>query len=111
VTKFAGVFPVTKAFRYGQRRGGLYDAADRGRRYFAEDFEQLERQAASQGVEIETRVAVGHPAEQILRAQQDTHADLIVMGRRGKTRATRWLLGSVSERVHRYAHCPVMVVK
>lgn len=84
---------------------------DRGRQHFAEDFKQLERQAASQGVEIETRVAVGHPAEQILRAEQDTRADLIVMGRRGKTRATRWLLGSVSERVLRYAHCPVTVVK
>ena len=84
---------------------------DRGRQHFAEDFEQLRRQAASRNVEIETRVAVGHPAEQILRVEQDTHPDLIVMGRRGLTRATRWLLGSVSERVLRYAHCPVTVVK
>ncbi len=84
---------------------------DRGRQHFAEDFQQLKKQAASRGVGLETRVAVGHPAEQILRAEQDAHADLIVMGRRGKTRATRWLLGSVSERVLRYAHCPVTVVK
>ena len=55
--------------------------------------------------------SVGHAAEQILRAEEDIHADLIVMGRRGLTRATRWLLGSVSERVLRYAHCPVTVVK
>jgi Universal stress protein family len=51
------------------------------------------------------------PAEQILRHAEDNHADMIVMGRRGMTRATRWILGSVSERVMRYAHCPVTVVK
>jgi nucleotide-binding universal stress UspA family protein len=62
-------------------------------------------------VELESHVAVGHPAEQILRCAEDFHADLIVMGRRGMTRATRWILGSVSERVMRYAHCPVTVVK
>jgi len=27
------------------------------------------------------------------------------------TRFEKWLLGSVSERVLRYAHCPVMVVR
>ncbi len=84
---------------------------DGGRQHFAEEFEQLERRAASQGVDLETRVAVGHPAKQVLKAEQDTRADLIVMGRRGTTRATRWLLGSVSERVLRYARCPVTVVK
>jgi nucleotide-binding universal stress UspA family protein len=58
-----------------------------------------------------TQVAVGHPAEQVLWQPEDNQADLVVMGRRGLTRATRWILGSVSERVMRYAHCPVTVVK
>jgi len=33
------------------------------------------------------------------------------MGRRGKTKLERWMLGSVSERVLRYAHCSVLVVR
>lgn len=37
--------------------------------------------------------------------------DLIVVGRRGRSTLERWLLGSVSERVLRYAHCPVLAVK
>ena len=84
---------------------------DRGRTHFAEEFEKLGAQAREQNVDLLTHVAIGHPAEQILRAAEDNHADLIVMGRRGMTRATRWILGSVSERVMRYAHCPVTVVK
>ena len=84
---------------------------DRGKTHFAGEFAQLSTQASSLGVELESHVVVGHPAEQILRYAEDSHADLIVMGRRGTTRATRWILGSVSERVMRYAHCPVTVVK
>ncbi|SRR6266567_4939138 len=84
---------------------------DRGRQHFAEEFDRLRTQAKERNVDLLTHVGVGHPAEQILRAAEDNHADLIVMGRRGMTRATRWILGSVSERVMRYAHCPVAVVK
>jgi nucleotide-binding universal stress UspA family protein len=84
---------------------------DRGRTHFAGEFAQLTARAREHSVDLLTHVAVGHPAEQILRAAEDNQADLIVMGRRGMTRATRWVLGSVSERVMRYAHCPVTVVK
>lgn len=84
---------------------------DNGRSHYAEEFAALEKAAAKQGVLFESQVVVGHPAEQIVRQAEDLHADLIVMGRRGLTRATRWILGSVSERVLRYAHCPVTVVK
>jgi nucleotide-binding universal stress UspA family protein len=84
---------------------------DSGTTHFADEFARLSTQASSLGVELESQVVVGHPAEQILRYAEDSHADLIIMGRRGMTRATRWILGSVSERVMRYAHCPVTVVK
>ena len=83
---------------------------DRGKTHFAEEFQALERRSEGLGVAVDWRVVVGHPAEQIVREAEDCRADLIVMGRRGLTRATRWILGSVSERVLRYAHCPVTVV-
>ncbi len=84
---------------------------DRGKTHFAEEFAKLTEAAKQANVQLETEVGVGHPAEHILRYAEDNHADMIVMGRRGLTRATRWILGSVSERVMRYAHCPVTVVK
>lgn len=84
---------------------------DRGKTHFTEEFQALEKEPQRLGVVVDWRVIVGHPAEQIVRVAEDCRADLIVMGRRGTTRVTRWILGSVSERVLRYAHCPVTVVK
>ena len=37
-------------------------------------------------------------------------ASLIVLGKRSHTVLHRWMLGSNSERVLKYAHCPVMIV-
>jgi nucleotide-binding universal stress UspA family protein len=61
-------------------------------------------------IELETDVAVGNPADQIIHRAEEVQASLIVMGRRGRSAIQRWVLGSNSERVLRYAHCPVMVV-
>src|SRR6266536_1002497 len=60
---------------------------DRGREHYREAFARLEKEASRSAVTLISRVAVGHPAEQILREAEDLHADLIVMGRRGTTRA------------------------
>jgi nucleotide-binding universal stress UspA family protein len=85
-------------------------ALEEGRRVFAERFGELAAAAAAAGVTLQSRLEVGHPAEQIVHAAERDAADLIVMGRRGVSRFERWMLGSISERVLRYAHCPVLVV-
>jgi nucleotide-binding universal stress UspA family protein len=38
-------------------------------------------------------------------------ADHVVVGARGLNAGTRWLVGSVSDRVVHHAHCPVTVVR
>jgi nucleotide-binding universal stress UspA family protein len=48
--------------------------------------------------------------EQIIHRAEADGIDLIIVGRRGRSMISRMMLGSVSERVLRYAHCPVMVV-
>jgi nucleotide-binding universal stress UspA family protein len=53
---------------------------------------------------------VGHPAEQILHRADTIQASLIVTGKRSHTILHRWMLGSNTERVLKYAHCPVMIV-
>jgi nucleotide-binding universal stress UspA family protein len=62
--------------------------------------------------EIET--AGGSVAKAYLRkggASEEIGAGLIVVGSRGWGRLRRALIGSVSESVVRYAHCPVLVVR
>ncbi len=56
-------------------------------------------------------VAVGHPAEQIVRYAEQHGIDHIVVGHRGHTVFERWLIGSVARQVIAYAHCAVTVVR
>jgi nucleotide-binding universal stress UspA family protein len=59
----------------------------------------------------EIEVAVGQPAETIVRVAQERNADLIVMGTHGRTGLQHVLLGSVAEKVVRLAPCPVLTVR
>ena len=77
---------------------------------YEHSFVPIRARATVKGIELETDIAVGHPAEQILHRADSTQASLILIGRRSHSVFHRWMLGSNSERVLRYARCPVMVV-
>jgi nucleotide-binding universal stress UspA family protein len=53
----------------------------------------------------------GRPFEEICRLARDRGIDLIVLSTRGKTGLKHLVLGSTAERVVRYSHCPVLVVR
>jgi nucleotide-binding universal stress UspA family protein len=84
----------------------LEDTRERYERCFA----PLRERAGQKEIELETDIVVGHPAEQILHRADAIQASLIVLGKRSHTVLHRWMLGSNSERVLKYAHCPVMIV-
>ena len=84
---------------------------DDAREHFEEQFKKIVQRARDLGVEVQTDIAVGHPVEQLVHRAESERVDLIVLGRRGKSRFEKMLVGSTAEKVLRYAHCPVMVVK
>ena len=51
------------------------------------------------------------PANEILRYAKSANIDLIVMGTHGRTGVSRWVMGSVAEKVVRGALCAVLTVK
>jgi universal stress protein A len=59
----------------------------------------------------EAEVALGHPADTIVRVARERRTDLIVMSTHGRTGLQHVLLGSVAEKVVRLAPCPVLTVK
>jgi nucleotide-binding universal stress UspA family protein len=65
----------------------------------------------SKGVKVTTSVEQGDPKSKILEAASKWHADLIVVGARGKRGLARFLMGSVSEGVARHASCSVEIVR
>jgi len=62
------------------------------------------------GVEMETAVLSGPPAESIAEAAQAPDVDLVVVGSRGKGAVKRMLLGSVSDRLVHICPKPILVV-
>lgn len=60
---------------------------------------------------IETEVAVGDPAEQIVAAAQAKPAEMIVMASHGRGAIGRAIFGSVADRVAHTATVPVMLVR
>lgn len=71
----------------------------------------LERFAAPRysGVHIEVRY--GDPGHEIADYARESGAGLIVMPSHGRTGLAHLLVGSVAERVVRYAPCPVLVLR
>lgn len=56
-------------------------------------------------------VLVGNPGEKIIDYANTNDINLIVIPSHGRTGISRFLLGSVAERVVRFAHCPVLVLR
>ena len=60
---------------------------------------------------VESSVGTGQPADEIVE-YADTHGiDLIVMGTHGRGGVEKMWLGSVTEKVLRKAHCPVLALR
>ncbi|MDD2836447.1 MAG: universal stress protein [Methanothrix sp.] len=75
-----------------------------------EALEEIGDKARDAGVAYERTIAQGDPGEELLKLCRDKEFDLIVLGTIGKSGLTKFLLGSVAEKVVRHAHIPVLVV-
>lgn len=63
------------------------------------------------GLDLQTKVLHGHPAESLVRYAADRKADLIVMGTRGLGGFKNLVIGSVAQKVVTYSKVPVTVIK
>ncbi len=73
----------------------------------------VERSASTHdgsGVEITTITEQGDPASVILDVAESGNYDLLVVGNRGMTGATRLFLGSVPNKVSHHTPCHLLIV-
>ena len=76
-------------------------------------FKVIKKNALVSNVKIETEVIMEGKSvvSDIIEYSEKQGIDLIVIGTKGKTGLRRLLLGSVSQGVLAYAHCPVLLVR
>jgi nucleotide-binding universal stress UspA family protein len=72
---------------------------------------QVVEKLRSQGCLASGTVVSGHPGGELLTLLEAVQADMIVVGSRGLTGDTRYLMGSVSDSVALYAPCAVLVFR
>ena len=73
--------------------------------------QSLERAREAGVQKLASQSISGHPFPVIVQTARDGDYDLIVMGTHGRTGLRHALLGSVTEKVVRKAHCPVLTVR
>ena len=93
-----GVSYIEESYRKQRERASEYIAGRQGA-------------LRAEGVRTASEVRVGNPAEIIIETAEREAIDLIVMTTHGYRGLTRWMLGSVAERVLRHAPCPVLIVR
>jgi nucleotide-binding universal stress UspA family protein len=74
--------------------------------------EEAKRVTKERGVkDVQSTVIQGNPASRIIEFARAEGVDVIVMGNRGLSGVTEFVLGSISHRVSHLAHCTVTIVK
>ncbi len=73
--------------------------------------ERVPEDARDAGIELAFEVRVGDPATEILAAEAHAHPDLIVVATHGRRGLSRWIMGSVAQRVMGHARADVLAVR
>jgi nucleotide-binding universal stress UspA family protein len=63
------------------------------------------------GIRTSFLIREGSIAETILEVSLEIHADLIAMSTHGRSGLSRWLLGSIADRVVNHSHVPVLLIR
>lgn len=73
-------------------------------------LQNVRRRLAEHGATVSTALREGDPAAEILTAVEELRPSLVAMSSHGRSGVTRWLRGSVAERVLRNSQAPVLLV-
>jgi nucleotide-binding universal stress UspA family protein len=71
---------------------------------------EVENMACDAGVPFSSIIAEGDPSQEIVKRSHKSGADLLVLGRIGRSDLEKILLGCVAEKVVRHSKIPVLIV-
>jgi nucleotide-binding universal stress UspA family protein len=83
------------------------DREERGRKI----VDEVAGKHAGSGVDIETKVLTGDPASVLVDETERGGYDLLVVGNKGMTGASRFFLGSVPNKVSHHAPSALLIVR
>ena len=75
------------------------------------ELEAVGKEIEKSGLKVKTRLEIGVPLREILRAEEEEGVSVIVIGSHGKSNLEEMFLGSVSEKVARKCKKPILIIK
>ena len=88
------------------------DLIERARTSIEESLAAAKAKFNEQGIEVETKLLEGQVIHrEIIRAAEELHADLIIIGSHGRTGFKKLFLGSVAQSLLGESHIPVLIVR
>jgi nucleotide-binding universal stress UspA family protein len=93
------------------RRAYVERAAEMIRRQSEEAREKAGIKPGGKVIKVRGELAVGYPADEILRYANENAIDLILMATHGRSGLKRWTMGSVADKVLRASRVPVWLVR
>ena len=83
-----------------------------GRKSAAEDYlAQIGKRLKHEGTPLYTEVLIGRVTESLIDYAEQKGIDLIVIATHGRSGVTRWVRGSVADKILRSANVPVLMVR
>lgn len=80
---------------------------DRAKTYLA----KIEKQLKGEGVKVRSVVMVGNPGDVIAEMAEADGIDLVAIATHGRSGPSRWVYGSVADRILRSSCAPVLMVR
>ena len=77
---------------------------------FKDYLAQLANKLEKEGIATQTVVIQGKPADEILNYAEKNQVDLIIMSTHGRSGISRWVFGSVADKVVHYSTFPIFIV-
>lgn len=88
----------------------LNDSMKTGLKFAADYLKQIAADLTASGIAVKTVVLEGNPAETILSYVKNENIDLLIISTHGRSGITRWVFGSVVDKVIHHSSAPVLIV-
>jgi nucleotide-binding universal stress UspA family protein len=87
------------------------EADEKAKQVAREYLDQVASRVKINGVKVQTQLITGRAAESIAEYATENDVDLIIIATHGRSGISRWVWGSVADRILRSASVPVLMVR
>ena len=111
---FVRVVENPMPFHYGEVHISpeIYDKTESARKSEAKDYlEQVKNRLKYEGTELHSEVLVGRVADSLANYTTKNDIDLILIATHGRSGVTRWVRGSIADKILRSSNAPVLMVR